>query len=344
MRVLALGASIALGLGLLAVILYYVGWQGIVREIASLGWIGFLALAGDFSLTFFFWALTWRIILRAYGIGAPWKAVFRALLSGYTVSYLTPSFYFGGEPVRVYIFAKELDLPQPRLYATVLVSKLLEALGLILFILLGVFYALFAEGNLSQIQRRSLFYGAIFFSFWVLLGLINFSFDLSMGTWLLRGLRRLLPWKEALGKAAEKVGEVEREIYQAFHQGSKLPATAVAFLTSLLANFLIYLRPQIFFYFSQGRSLSFANLSLVYSLWVLLAALFWITPGGIGISEGGWIGIFTLVGIAETGAVAFSLILKGFELTFVALGVSLLMEFGLLHRLRSKSRSRSRHT
>lgn len=334
MKAVALAASIAIGLGLLGAILYYVGWQGIVREIYSLGWLGCLALAADYLLTFFFWALTWRIILRAYGIAAPWQSVLRALVSGYTVSYLTPSMYFGGEPVRVYVFSKEIGLPQPRLYATVLVAKLLEAVSLILFVLLGVFYALFAGGNLSSVQRDSLFYGAIFFSFWVFLGVLNFTLNLGLATRLIRQLRRLLPWKGALAKAEEKVAEVEREIRQAFRQSSKLPATVLALSTSFVANLLIYLRPQIFFYFTQEKIFSLANLSLIYALSVVVAALFWITPGGIGIAEGGWIGILTLVGIGKAGAVAFALMLKGFELTFVILGVSLLMEFGLLRRWR----------
>jgi hypothetical protein len=325
---LALVISIAVGLGILAAILYYVGWQGIVQEILALGWPGFLILGIDFLLTFFFWALTWRIILRSYEIDSPWRTVLRSLLSGYTVSYLTPSMYFGGEPVRVYILSKEIGLPQPRLYATVLVAKLLEAISLVLFALLGVFYALFA-GNLPPVQRESLLYGTVFLGFWVVLGVLNFTMNLKLGTRLLQGLRRLLPWKGALSKALEKVAEVEEEIHQAF-RSFQLPFTALAFLTSFIANFLIYLRPQIFFYFAQGKVFSFSSLSLLYALSVVLAALFWITPGGIGIAEGGRIGIFALVGVGEAGAVAFSFALKAVELIFVALGISLLMEFGLL--------------
>ncbi|MGQ9601538.1 MAG: lysylphosphatidylglycerol synthase transmembrane domain-containing protein [Candidatus Bipolaricaulia bacterium] len=337
MKAIAIGLSVAIGLGILAVILYYVGWGAIVREILALGWLGSLVLAADFFLTFFFWALTWRIILRAYEIEAPWRAVLRALLSGYTVSYLTPSLYFGGEPVRVYVFSKEIGLPQPQLYATVFVAKLLEAISLVLFVLLGVFYALFAGGNLPPIHRESLLYGTIFFSFWVFLGSLNFVLNLGLGTRLIRGLERLLPWwKVALEKAARKVALVEGEIHQAFHQSSKLPATALAFLSSFAANLLIYLRPQIFFYFSQAKLFSFPNLSLAYSLWVILAALLWITPGGIGIAEGGWVGILALIGVGRAGAVAFALVLKGLELTLVILGVSLLMEFGLLRRSRSR--------
>ena len=325
---LALGVSIVIGLGILAVILYYVGWRRIVQEILALGWLGFFTLGINFLLTFFFWALTWRIILKSYGIDSPWWALLRALLSGFTVSYLTPSMYFGGEPVRVYILSKEIGLPQPRLYATVLVAKLLEAISLVLFVLLGVFHALFTE-HLPRIQRESLLYGTIFLSFWVVLGIFNFALNLYLGTRLLQGLRRLPPWKGTLGKALEKVEEVEEEIHQAFC-GSKLRFTALAFLASFIANSLIYLRPQIFFYFSQERIFSFSNLSLLYALSVVLAALFWITPGGIGIAEGGRIGIFALVGIGEAGAVAFSFALKAMELIFVATGVSLLMQFGLL--------------
>ncbi len=333
---LALGLSVGIGLAILALILYYVGWRAIWEEILALGWLGFLVLGLDFALTFFFWALTWRITLRAYGLDAPWSPLFRSLLSGYAVSYLTPSLYFGGEPVRVYIFAKELGLPQPRLYATVLVTKLLESIGLIFFIFLGGFYALFVE-RLPPIQREALLYGTAFLSFWVVLGLLNFTLNLFLGTWLLRGLARLLPRRAQakVVRAAEKVREVEHDIQQAFHR-FQLGATGAAFLASLIANFLIYLRPLIFFYFAQGMIFSFSKLSLLYALSIILAALFWITPGGIGIAEGGRIGIFALVGVGQAGAVAFSFALKAIELIFVTLGLSSVIEFGLLRLRRAR--------
>ncbi len=324
---LVLTLSIAIGLGVLAAILYYVGWEMIVLEILALGWLGFFILTLNFVLTFSFWVLTWRIILISYGVDSTWRALFRALLSGYTVSYLTPSMYFGGEPVRVYLLSKEIGVPQPRLYATVFVSKLLEALSLVIFVLLGVFYALFVE-HLPPIQRKSLLYGTVFLGFWVVLGILNFTLNLYLGTRLCRGLRRILPWKGTLQKALEKVKEVEEEIHRAFRSSNFL-FTALAFLTSFIANLLIYLRPQIFFYFSQGKIFSFSNLSLLYALSVVLASLFWITPGGIGIAEGGRMGIFALVGIGEAGAVAFSFALKAVELIFVILGISFLMQFGL---------------
>ncbi len=336
---LALGLSVAVGLGGLALILWWVGWRRVLRETLALGGLGFFVLALDFALTFLFWALTWQIILRAYGISAPWAPVVRALFSGYAVSYLTPSMYFGGEPIRVYLVSRELGLPQPKLYATVLVAKLLESVSLICFVFLGGFYALFVE-ELPHPQREALLWGTVFLSFWVALGVLNFAFDLRLGARLLELLRRApwpWSWKGALGRARDRIREVEEDIHQAFRR-FQLGSTGLAFLASFAANLLIYLRPQIFFYFAQGISFSFSKLSLLYALSIILGALFWITPGGLGIAEGGRIGIFALVGVGEAGAVAFSFALKAVELSFVAVGLSSVVQFGLLRLRRGEEK------
>jgi uncharacterized membrane protein YbhN (UPF0104 family) len=57
----------------------------------------------------------------------------------------------------------------------------------------------------------------------------------------------------------------------------------------------------------------------------------WITPGGLGTSEAGAIGIFRLVApsITTGQAVAYSLIFKFAEAIFVVIGIWYLMQRGL---------------
>ncbi|HHR85143.1 MAG TPA: hypothetical protein ENL23_02205, partial [Candidatus Acetothermia bacterium] len=104
---------------------------------------------------------------------------------------------------------------------------------------------------------------------------------------------------------------------------------------------LVYIRPLVFFYFSSHTTFTFPQLSLVFTLSIIMSMVLWITPGGLGTGEAALIGIFALVGIAKDGAVAFSLSYKSFELLVVAVGLLYLFHKGIgrmWHRVRNNSR------
>lgn len=339
-RWLTLIISVIVGLGLLIAILYYVGWRRILSEILDLGWFGFSMLFLNMILTIVLWVISWQLILCSYGLRPSWLAILKARLSGFSVSYLTPSMYFGGEPVMAYLISKELGASSTKVFATVMVTKFLEAISLVAFVYLGSFYAIFMP-NLPHSQQSALFYGTIVFSILVLLGFIDFAYNRLWATRLLSSLGQILPWWQgALGKAASVACKIEEDINLAFR--SHLPATLAALVTNFIGTLLTYLRPQIFFYFSQHRIFTFPELSLIFALNILLAVFFWVTPGGIGVSEGGRIGIFKLVNISTAGAVAFSFTLKAIELFFVGLGLAYIINFGLFSLVRVKPKPKQK--
>lgn len=322
---LAFVVSSLLGISMVLVILHFVGWTQIVKGLKTLGWKGFLVFFINVSLTFVFWFIAWWIILRSYGVKPSALAIIKSRLSGFAFSYLTPSMYLGGEPVQVYVISRNLKTPKTKLFATVFVQKILEGISLLLFICLGSFYALFSS-KIPPSLKTNLIIINVFLGTLIILGAINF---LRRFFWLARMVQfisRFLPWKEILTKAVAKIREMEIEIHKAVSQHAK--ATTIAFLSTMASTFFLYLRPQVFFYYSQKTLFSFPQLSLIFALNMVLASLFWITPGGLGIAEGGRIGIFALVGISQGGAVAFSFAVKAMELIFVGLGVISLFRFG----------------
>lgn len=329
-RLVLLGL-VFLGLGLLATILYFVGLRNTFTHIIQLGWRGFLVLAALVMLTLMLWALSWLIILRAYGISAKWGAVWRARLSGFAISYLTPSMYFGGEPVSVYLLTKAEQAPPTKITATVIITKFLEGINLILFLYTGGFFALTAL-PLPVRQEVTLLAGSLILGGLLALGFINFAGRRFWATRLLVLFKGILPAKRLMGWVIEKVRETEEYVFEAFRYHRR--QTLIAFFVTLLATLCVYLRPLVFFYFSQKIVFSFAQLSLFFALSVLLGALFWLTPGGIGIFEGGMIGILSLGGIGAGGAVAFALSIRPLEFVAVGLGLFYMMGFGLRQTLR----------
>ena len=64
---------------------------------------------------------------------------------------------------------------------------------------------------------------------------------------------------------------------------------------------------------------------------MLLSFFLWITPGGLGTSEAGLIGIFHFVApeVTSGGAVAYSLIFKFAEWLLVAAGIWYMIQRGI---------------
>ncbi len=322
--------SIAVGLALLGGVLYWVGWRRIFAEMRTLGVAGIAGIVGSVLLAMAGWTLSWWIILRSYGIRLRLPQVVGAQLSGYAITYLTPTLYFGGEPVRALMITGKTDAPTTRIFATVFIERFLGGLSVILFILVGSFFAI-SSPAFPWAEKRLLIFGAGFVTFWILVGLVDFAGNLKWISRMIRFLGVLLRrWREPLGRAADKVSETEDEIHDAFTVHWR--GTVLAFLVQLLATFFVYMRPQVFFYFSSGQVFTFPQLSLLFTLnAVLLSFFLWITPGGIGTGEAAIIGIFHLVApsISKHSAVAYSLMFKFAESVLVAIGLYYLVQRGI---------------
>lgn len=332
--------SVLFGLGLLGGILFYIGPERVWEQIQQLGLWGYLSLVALVFLTLACWTSSWWIILRAYGIRVGWWTTWWARLSGFAITYLTPSMYFGGEPASVFLIThgQAGQHPATRVVATLLVSKILEGLCLLAFIYLGFYYAIVTK-LLPLDEMGAMIVGNIVFALFVVLAVINFVGKRLWCTRFLGWLKQWLPWKHALSIAATKVREVEEDAYTAFQEHRR--ATLLAFFLNLVATFLLYVRPQIFFLFALRAFLPIAHLSIAYALFVLLGVFFWITPGGMGILEGGMVGIFSMVSliglldrqwmsIPQESAVAFALALKSVEFPLVGLGLFYLVHTGFL--------------
>lgn len=321
--------SIAIGFAILAAVLYFVGWRKMFAEMHALGAFGILSVLGNVLISMTFWILCWWVILRSYGIRLPLRVIIGSRLAGYAVSYLTPTLYFGGEPVRALLVVGKSDAPTTRIFATIVVERFLGGLSMIVFILMGSFYAL-SSPQIPPSERRLLASAIGFVTLWILVGLVNFAGNFKWISRIIRLLGKPFPrWKTALEKAANKVSETEDEIHYAFTRHWK--GTLAAFFLQTVATFFVYMRPQFFFLFSAGIHFTFPQLSLIFTFTIMLSFFLWITPGGLGTAEAALVGVFALVIplVTSAGVVAYSLIFKFAESIFVAVGMAYLAKRGI---------------
>jgi uncharacterized protein (TIRG00374 family) len=335
-------ASVVVGIGILAAVLYYVGWRRTLGEMANLGVEGILTVLANVTLMISLWVVSWGILLRSYGVVIPVRRVIGARLSGHAVTYMTPTLYFGGEPVRALMVAGASHAPTTRIFATIIVERFLSGVGMILFIMGGVIFALLSP-DIPAPEKRLYLAAIAFIAFWILIGFVNFAGNLKWISKIIRSLRRLFPrWRRGLEKAAAKVSETEDEVYYAFTRHWR--AALLVFFLQMLATATIYIRPQVFFYFASGMTFSFPQLSLLFMLNTVLSLFLWITPGGLGTSEAGLIGIFHVVAsrVSSEGVVAYSLVFKFAEAIFIGIGIYYLLSRGV-GRIRSQ-RERMKET
>ena len=135
-------SSLVFGLALFIFVLKKVGWSEIwaVLTILSVGQFSLIVFILLFGFLICLWR--WRMILRSQGyLTISWSALCRSKTVGFTLSYLTPAIYFGGEPLRVMILKEENGVDWETNIASIIIDKALELtintgiilIGLIMF-------------------------------------------------------------------------------------------------------------------------------------------------------------------------------------------------------------------
>jgi uncharacterized membrane protein YbhN (UPF0104 family) len=125
----------------------------------------------------------------------------------------------------------------------------------------------------------------------------------------------------------EGLNQVEGEVNEALSSHRRASVKAAGFLTlSVGMNVLV---PFVFLGFTYGRLLSIGELLLVFALSTVFSLFSWLTPGGIGIMEGAYAAVFSIMGLPIDGAIAFSLLQKLSSLCIVGVGIIYLSHRGV---------------
>lgn len=286
-----------------------------------------MAVVGNVALSFFVWTLSWFLLLRGAGIKLRWRQILYPMLAGSAVTYLTPSAYLGGEPVRVYWVAKEAGVSMAHVMAPTMVERLLSGLSLLFFAVIGGFFALFSPAA-SLAEKGAIALGLGVMAAFLTLGVITFSLNLQWLSRTIRALGRIIRWRGMLTRLAESASLMENQIHHVLSH--RFWHVLGSFLLQLVTVFLTYIRPQVFFYFTKQVLFTFPQLSLFFTLNLFINALLWITPGGLGLTDGGRAGVFRLLGISISSAFAYNVLFRFVELIQVGVGIYVLLRRGIL--------------
>lgn len=274
-----------LGFMILGVIILIAPWAQIAELIEKIPLVTFLILA-SLSLVYYgsktirFW-----YILRLLGIQQPLPIVSLLYLSGQPFSLLP-----AGELYRTVLLKKHLGVSMSKSSPSVTIQGLVEAIVLLSFSIIGAFL-------IGQNQFLVAVVG-----FFLLLLVVT----LQRG-WLSRmdGVITKLPYVS-----------IDKEKYQKFIVSHQELLTPRALATLLLFSMVPVLSGVGILYISAqaiGFDISFIESLIGYSLPVIVSGLSFL-PGGLGISEGGTIGLLQLFGATGAAAITIALLIRIFTL------------------------------
>lgn len=263
--------------------------------------------------------LAWQETLRHIGYRLPWRKLWRIMIIGTAVSFVTPMAFIGGEAIVLYLLNMEMRVPWRRGVNSLITYKLADLLVHSVFILIGllVFGALTGFESPELILSLSLIpLGAIAFAYYAF-HRIRHKQSIVEPALRLFGLKKLLKKKKIINFEKE-----ENEIASFFDLRQSrsrhvLGATVVKNLAAWAQMFCL-------FYFITGQvSISY---SLVVNALAGLSLLFFL-PATLGSMEVLQAIAFGAFGLGRAAAVSLSFVWRGMFLIVCAISIFYLLYF-----------------
>ena len=310
---------LAVGIILFVVVLARLGLNNVLANLRVIGWGILLIIAAEF-IPFVFNTLGWRAAFPKGGRVPSFKQLLLARIAGEAANYLTPTATMGGEFVRVRMLQEQAAVSS--LVASAMVAKLTQALGLVLFVLVGLLL-LNDNSPLQAGARWGIFAGMTLFAA-VLIGLLamqRYGFLGPTFRFLQRcpGLRFLASFQSSMEQIDAEMGKVHRESKGRIVFSSTL--FAFGFATGVIESYLIL--------WFLGIDASFKLALTVEVLSAAVNNLMFFVPLRAGIQEAGKALVFALLGLNPAQGLAAGVICRIRELTWALIGLGILARYRL---------------
>jgi uncharacterized protein (TIRG00374 family) len=304
--------TLPIGIGLLYWLFSSQNIPQLISEIIDFGLLNFLIFFIISTLNFSFYVWRWQIILNHTDhqkLPVKFHRLFAHRLAGFSFSYITPMAQAGGEPVRMGMLMSD-GISGRRAVAAVTIDIAFELAFFAGFIFIGFIVALL-EGvaSFGSAWISILFLSLFCIFFYTIYHLITHGYR-PFDSW-----RKRIKSEHAWVKAINFLAETEEVIAEFFNQKRQV-VLSVMLLSMLVMVFRIF---EVFFIgWGFGQNLTFGQSFLATTLPGL--ALLVPIPAGLGLFEGGFNVVFTLLGISIS-PLAFVAIIRLRDLIFVILGL-----------------------
>ena len=265
-------------------------------------------------------SLKWRVIIKTESepekiIPGVWK-VFIARLIGFSISYLTPAVFFGGEPFRIFALKENEGPSSEKLIVSIVLDKLLLAVVSFVFFFLGLFTLFY------YLHFPLIYIFGLFLSFLSISALLIFLYSKLKNISLKKGIIPLLlrPFHlKTIEKNGHKISQIEKDIFYFFEKEKSASLQVIGLAT--LEVILLFLAYWLIMFYS-GKPLEIGQLFAINSMIYLAYVIPF--PAALGSFEVGQAFAFKVFGFSTGTGIAFSLVVRAVNLMISALGLGAL--------------------
>ncbi len=243
---------------------------------ASLRYLSLAFLA--YYTSVFLYALRWKLILRGIGRDAPLMELTKAIMASIFMNNVTPLSRSGGEFLRIAWISKRADVPSGISAVSIVYERILETVPVFLLFLVGASY-------FSSTESLP----------FILLGMTGVFIIWTKWDSFVRLSLRVF---------RTNVTEDEMKGIRDLRRMHDVNLAAIVLSSSVWLLDVLRLK---FIGLAFGLDLPWALVALV-SIANLILGLVTVTPGGVGIIEGGLIGTLTYFGIPMALALPMALL------------------------------------
>lgn len=307
-----------IGIGLFVCILKFVGWRAIENALSSFTGRQGLVIFGLTALMAIIGTWKWKEILKGEEVKVSFRDLLRPSIAGYSIMFLAPILVLGAEVFRGYFLKEKKQVPWSKGMASGFIDLILEYSANLVVVLLGILIFLYKIGFPSQ---KLLIIFSVIFSLFVF-GILFFYFKAFKRESMARSALSILGLKNH--NHANSILEIEKEIFNFF--GLRKKAMWKSFGLTFLRAFVMYLRAWVLVLFlgkNLGGLLALSLLSFTY------IAVTIPIPAALGSHEVIQTFAFNYLGLGAPTATAYTMIIRGAELTVSLIGVIFLFQIGL---------------
>lgn len=264
----------------------------------------------------------WFVVIRSQGIkGINIFKLNNYKIVGYAVSFLTPSAKIGGEPVRAGILSSKHNIPFNKALSSVVIDKTLELTTSALFFILGGMYLLIKFVVAPELRNVII---AVMIFFIVIFGVFNYR--MMAGKSFFHKIFTIirLDKLKSLKKFSRNLKDFEKLVIKFYHKDKKyfLYTIGISFVSWIIMFFEYRIAGEIL-----GQILTPAQIFLIFSF--VGAAYLVPIPMALGALEAGQVSVFSLIRVSAAAGVGLSLIVRVKDMLISAIGMVLLLFYGL---------------
>ena len=316
------------GLGIMGVMLYFIGIDEVIRALEQSNlWFVLLAIVLQI-FTYFLYTWRWNIINKTAHMDLGIRKSLPMVLVSLAVNNITPSGRGGGEPVRAYLLAKEGHFKFEDTFATVIADRALDTFPFVILAILTIIGVIFSFSlDITWIIILVLCVSGITAIVVLLIYVcINESFGVKLTGWILRLTKRF--YKKYDENTEKRIVEAVISFQATMNSLLRdkdiiyyaLPLSFVIWVFEILRVYIVFL--------AFGANVSPVLIGEVFII-ASLVGMVPLLPGGLGAVDGIMILFYASAGITASISAAATVIerLISFWMT-TFIGLICLMMFG----------------